>query len=315
MHYSITAWVIFVAIVVFLLLFDLGVLHRKDHEIGIRESLLLSAGYILIALLYGVGIWFNLGVEKASLYFTGFLVEKTLSLDNIFLISLILTQLHIPRIYQYRVLFYGILGAIILRGIMIGLGAVIISKFSWVLDIFAVFLILTGIKMLFIKEKSKDVSQSHALLFLKRWLPLTHEIHGHDFWVKLPDPENPKHKKRYYTPLFVALCLIEFTDIIFAVDSIPAIFAITTDPYIVYTSNIFAILGLRALFFAVHAILHRFEYLKYALALVLIFICSKVFIVDWFGLVKFPASISLGVTACLILGGILLSLYKTKRTR
>lgn len=315
MHYSMTAWVVFFAIVIFLLLFDLGVLHRKDHDISIRESLLLSAGYILIGLLYGVGIWINLGHEKASLYFTGFLVEKTLSLDNIFVISLILTQLRIPRLYQYRVLFFGVLGAIILRGVMIGFGAVVVAKFAWVLEIFALFLILTGMKMLFIKEKSRDISQSHTLLFLKRWLPLTSEVHGHHFWVKLPNPKKPSHKKRYYTPLFVALCLVEFTDIVFAVDSIPAIFAITTDPYIVYTSNIFAILGLRALFFAVHAILHRFEYLKYALALVLIFIGSKVFIVDWFGLVKFPASISLGVTILLIFGGIILSLYKTKRTR
>jgi tellurite resistance protein TerC len=196
---------------------------------------------------------------------------------------------------------------------MIGLGATIVSRFEWVLYIFAAFLILTGIKMLLIKEKSHEVTDSALFLFLKRWLPITQEIHGHSFWVQLPDPVKPSRRKTYYTPLFVALCLIEFADIIFAVDSIPAIFAITTDAYIVYTSNIFAILGLRALFFAIHAILHRFEYLKYALALVLIFIGSKVFIADLLHLEKFPASVSLGVTVSLIFGGILLSLYKTKR--
>lgn len=314
MTHSLTAWIIFLLIVVFLLAFDLGVLHKKDHDISVRESLLLSAGYILIALLYGLGIWINIGVESAHLYFTGYLVEKTLSLDNIFVISLILTQLRIPHQYQYRVLFFGILGAIILRGVMIGLGAAIITRFEWVLYIFAAFLILTGIKMLFVKEKSHEITHSPLFLFLKRWLPITPELHGHHFWIKLPDPKKTSRRKTFYTPLFVALCLIEFADIVFAVDSIPAIFSITTDPYIVYTSNIFAILGLRALFFAIHAILHRFEYLKYALALVLIFIGSKVFITHFMQLEKFPASISLGVTVALIVGGIVLSLYKTKRS-
>lgn len=314
MTHSLSAWIVFFCLVMFLLAFDLGVLHRKDHDITIRESLLLSAAYIFIGLMYGVGIWFHLGAEYASLYFTGFIVEKTLSLDNIFVISLILTQLRIPAMYRYRVLYFGILGAIILRGVMIGLGAAIVSQFSWVLYIFAAFLILTGFKMLFIKEKSHEISDSWLLSFLERHLPITREIHKQHFWVKLPNLTQPNRLKTYFTPLFLALCLVEFADIIFAVDSIPAIFAITTDPYIVYTSNIFAILGLRALFFSVNAVLHRFAYLKYSLALVLIFIGSKVFVAHLLHWKVFPASISLSVTLLLILGGIVMSLYKTKRS-
>lgn len=314
MNHSITAWIIFFCIVIFLLAFDLGVLHKNDRDISIRESLLLSAGYIIIALLYGVGIWLNLGTESASLYVTAYLVEKTLSLDNVFVISLVLTQLRIPVAYQYRVLFFGILGAILLRGVMIALGATIVAKFSWVLYIFAVFLILTGIKMLFVQEKSHELQHSRVFLWLKRFLPLTHEVKSHAFWVKLSTPAHPSRKTLYFTPLFLALCMIEFADIIFAVDSIPAVFTITTDTYIVYTSNIFAILGLRALFFAIHSIMHRFAYLKYALALVLIFIGSKLFIADALHLEKFPASVSLGVTVMLITGGMLLSIYKTKRS-
>jgi len=308
MQQSFTGWIIFFAIVLVLLVFDLGVLHRKDHDIKLREGLLLSVFYIVIGLLYGLGIWFYLGTEKSNLYFTGFLVEKTLSLDNIFVISLILTQLQIPRQYQYRILFYGVLGAIILRGIMIALGVAVLAEFKWVLELFAAFLIFTGFKMLFMKEQVTNVSQNRLLVILKKYLPLTDNLHKNHFLTKIDH-------KYYATPLFLALCLVECADIIFAVDSIPAIFAITTDPYIIYTSNIFAILGLRALFFVVHDMLHRFVYLKYALALVLIFIGSKVFIADWLGINAFPSSISLSVTVCLLVGGIVLSLHKRDRNR
>jgi tellurite resistance protein TerC len=284
--HSIFSWAVFFAIVLFLLAFDLGVLHRRHREISVRESLLLTCGYIVLGLLYGVGIGFALGAESALLYFTGFLVEKSLSIDNIFVISLILTQLRIPAHQQYHVLLYGVLGAIIMRGLMIGVGAAAVAQYAWILYLFAAFLIVTGVKMLFVKETAHDVAQNRLFLWLKNRLHLS--------------------------PFLLAICLVELTDIMFAVDSIPAIFAITTDPYIVFTSNIFAILGLRALFFALHDMLGRFVYLKYALALVLIFIGSKVFIAHFLQLKQFPSSISLSVTILLIGGGIMLSYCRKK---
>lgn len=298
-------WAVFGSIVIILLAVDLGIFHKKDHEIGVKESLWLSGFYVGIALIFGAWLWYQSGAQSGEEYLTGYLIEKSLSLDNIFVISIIFTYLKIPRIYQHRVLFWGILGVIILRGIMIGLGATLVAKYSWVLYLFAAFLIFTGIKMLFISEHNTDLKNNWLLNFIKKHLPVTEEINSHDFFVK-------KNNKIWCTPLFVALLMIECVDALFAVDSVPAIFTITTDTYIVYTSNIFAILGLRALYFALAAILNRFMYLKYALSLVLIFIGSKVFIADLFGWAKFPASVSLGVTVGLIAGGIVFSLYKTR---
>lgn len=306
-------WVVFFAVVFFLLFLDLGVMRKKSREITMRESLLMSGFYITIGLLYGVWIWFQLGFDYASLYVTGFLVEKSLSLDNIFVISLVFTYFKIPRLYQHRVLFWGILGVIILRGTMIGLGTAIVSNFHWVLYIFAAFLVFTGIKMLFMAEDDEeDIGNNPALKFFQKHLRVTPDIEGNKFLVKKTHPETGK-VLTYATPLLLALVVIECVDLIFAVDSIPAILALTTDPYIVYTSNIFAILGLRALYFALAVILVRFKYLKYALALVLVFIGSKVFITDWLDLVKFPAWLSLSVTIGLLAIGILYSLYKTRK--
>ena len=303
-------WVVFFAVVFFLLFLDLGVMRKKSRAITMRESLLMSGFYITIGLLYGVWIWFQLGFESASLYITGFLVEKSLSLDNIFVISLVFAYFKIPRQYQHRVLFWGILGVIVLRGTMIGLGTSIVQNFHWVLYLFAAFLVFTGIKMLFMKDdEEEDIGQNPALKFIQKHLRVTQEIHGNKFLVK---KERGGKMVNYATPLLMALIVIECVDLIFAVDSIPAILALTTDPYIIYTSNIFAILGLRALYFALAVILVRFTYLKYALALVLVFIGSKVFIVDWLDLVKFPAWLSLGVTFSLLGGGIMYSLYKTR---
>ena len=304
-------WGLFLGIVLVLLVLDLGVLHRKQREIGIRESLLLSAGYILAGLSFGAWIWYDLGDQSGKEYLTGFLIEKTLALDNIFVISLIFSYFAIPRIYQHRVLFWGILGVIVLRAIMIGLGATLVEQFSWVLYVFAVFLIVTGIKMFFMIDKLPDISQNPMLKLMKKHMRITTELHGQKFSVKLPDPATGK-MQRWFTPLFIALLLIEVVDLIFAVDSVPAIFTITTDPYIVYTSNIFAILGLRALYFALDAVIERFKYLKYALALVLIFIGSKIFIADLMGMEKFPAWLSLAVTVLLIAGGVVYSLFKTR---
>jgi len=302
-------WLTFLGIVVALLAFDLGVLHKDDHEIGVRESLLLSAGYISVALIFGAWVWWYLGAQSGMDYYTGFMIEKSLSMDNVFVIALIFSFFAIPRQYQHRVLFWGILGVIVLRAIMIGLGATLVSQFSWVLYLFGAFLIFTGIKMWIIADHMPDIANNPLLKFLKRRMRVTDGLRGNAFWVHEPDPASGK-VVRFATPLLLALVLIEFVDLIFAVDSVPAIFAITTDPFIVYTSNIFAILGLRALYFALAAMIHRFKYLKYALALVLVFIGAKIFLVGITG--KIPPAISLSVTFGLIAGGVLVSLWKTR---
>lgn len=304
-------WAIFLGIIIVLLAMDLGLFHRKARAIGVTESLVLSSFYIAIALAFGAWVWMALGAQAGTEYVTGFLIEKTLALDNIFLISLIFTYLAIPASLQHRVLFWGIVGVIVLRAIMIGLGATLVAQFSWVLYIFAVFLIATGIKMLVMKNHGPDIENNPVLKLIRRTLRVTPGLHGERFFVKQPDP-NTGRRVLWVTPLFVALLMIEVVDLIFAVDSVPAIFAITTDPFIIYTSNIFAILGLRALYFALAAIIDRFAYLKQALALVLVFIGSKTFVADIFGWEKFPASVSLGVTITLIAGGIVFSLYRTR---
>jgi tellurite resistance protein TerC len=302
-------WLAFVSLVAALLAFDLGVLHRDDHEIGVRESLLLSAGYIGVALIFGAWVWWYLGSTSGMEYYTGFLIEKSLSMDNVFVIALIFSYFAVPRQYQHRVLFWGILGVIVLRAIMIGLGATLVSQFSWVLYLFGAFLVFTGIKMWIIADHMPDIANNPLLKWLRRRLRVTDDLRGNAFWVTEPDPSTGK-PVRWATPLLLALILVEFVDLVFAVDSVPAIFAITSDPFIVYTSNIFAILGLRALYFALAAMIHRFKYLKYALALVLVFIGTKIFLVGFIG--KMPPAISLSVTFGLIAGGVLFSLLKTR---
>jgi tellurite resistance protein TerC len=297
-------WAVFFGVIVTLLTLDLGVFQRKDHAIGVRESLIYSAFYILIGLLFGLWVWHTIDKSSAQLYWTGFIVEKTLSLDNIFVISLVLSFFAVPAKYQHRVLFWGILGAIVLRGIMIGLGTQVVSRFHWVLYIFAAFLIFTGVKMLLASDAPDDISKNPVVRFCKKYMRVTDELHGNKFMLM-------RQGKLWFTPLMLALVAVNGVDIVFAVDSVPAILALTTDPYIVYTSNIFAVLGLRALYFALAALLHRFHYLKYALSLVLIFIGSKIFVVDLFDLEKFPPSLSLGVTVFLLAAGIFYSLYKT----
>jgi tellurite resistance protein TerC len=257
-------------------------------------------------------VWWYMGSQSGMDYYTGFLIEKSLSMDNVFVIALIFTFFAIPRQYQHRVLFWGILGVIVLRAIMIGLGATLVSQFSWVLYLFGAFLIFTGIKMWIIADHVPDIANNPLLRFLKRHMRVTDGLRGNAFWVQEPDPASGK-VVRFATPLLLALVLVEFVDLVFAVDSVPAIFAITTDPFIVYTSNIFAILGLRALYFALAAMIHRFKYLKYALALVLVFIGAKIFLVGITG--KIPPAISLSVTFGLIAGGVLVSLWKTRGLR
>jgi len=304
-------WLGFLTIVAVVLALDLGLLHRKQREIGVRESLVLSAGYLTLGLSFSGLIWWQIGETAAIQYLTGFVVEKSLALDNIFVIALIFGFFAVPRQYQHRVLFWGILGVIVLRGIMIGIGATLVAEFAWLLYVFAAFLVLTGIKMLMLADKPTDLSQNPVLKFIRRRFRVTDDLHGERFLVHLPDPKTGK-LVRYMTPLLLALILIEIADVIFAVDSVPAIFAITTDPYLVYTSNIFAILGLRALYFALAAVLHRFAYLKQALAVLLIFIGSKIFVADLLGMDKFPAAWSLGVTFLILAAGVAYSLWRTR---
>ncbi len=307
-------WVAFIALVLALLAFDLGILNRGGGEIGVRQSLRLSTLYIALGVAFGGFVWWQMGMTSAAEYLTAFVVEKSLALDNIFVIALIFSFFAIPRAYQHRVLFWGILGVIVLRAIMIGVGATLVAQYAWVLYLFAGFLILTGIKMLLIGEKETHLEDNVLLKLMKRMFRVTDGLRGNAFMVRETDPGTGR-MVTFLTPLFLALVLIEVADVIFAVDSVPAVFAISTDPFVVYTSNIFAILGLRALYFALSAILHRFAFLKQALAILLVFIGSKVFVADAFGWAKFPASWSLAVTFAILGGGILWSLWKTREVK
>jgi tellurite resistance protein TerC len=297
-------WFSFLGVVGLMLAADLGLFHKGSHEIGVAESLRMSAIYIALGLCFSLFVGWQMGAGAASSYLTAFVVEKSLSMDNVFVMALIFSSLAIPRALQHRVLFWGVLGVIVLRGIMIGIGATLVAEYHWLLYVFAAFLILTGIKMLFAKDDHAPIDNA-ALRWLKSRLRLTERLEGESFFVK-------RQGQWFATPLFLALIMVETADLIFAVDSVPAVFAITADPFLVYTSNIFAILGLRALYFALSAILHRFAYLKYALAALLVFIGSKLFIADLLDWEKFPASLSLGITAAILTTGIAVSLWKTR---
>ncbi len=303
-------WIGFHVIVAILLAFDLGVLQKKTGDLGVKESLYLSSFYITLALIFGVWVWWYISPQSGLEYFTGFVIEKSLSMDNVFVIAMIFGYFAIPRRSQYRVLFWGILAVIVLRGLMIGLGAALVQSYGWVLYIFAAFLVFTGVKMLFTGDDHYEIANNPIYKFMRSRFRLTETLEGEKFFVRKPHPETGK-MLTYMTPLFVVLVMVNIADVIFAVDSVPAIFAITTDTFIVYTSNIFAILGLRALYFALAAMVDRFKYLKYALALVLVFIGGKIFVADMLGLTKVPPSVSLGVTFAILAGGVFYSLYKT----
>jgi tellurite resistance protein TerC len=302
-------WLAFVAVVAILLAFDLGILHKVERKIDVGESLLLSGGYIGVSLLFGAWIWWHLGPGSGVAYLTGFMIEKSLSIDNVFVIALVFGYFGTPLQHQHRVLFWGIFGAMVLRALLVGLGAALVSQFSWVLYLFGAFLVVTGAKMWTHAERAPDIANNIALRLLRRHLRVAAAPDGRAFFVRRPDPATGG-QALWVTPLFLALCLVEFVDLVFAVDSVPAIFAVTTDSFIVYTSNIFAILGLRALYFALAAMIHRFKYLKYALALVLVCIGMKIFLVGIVG--KTPPLIWLLVTLGLMAGGVLVSLWKTR---
>jgi tellurite resistance protein TerC len=303
-------WLAFMGVVVGLLALDLGVLHRGSKEIGVRESLLLSGMYIAVGVAFGGWVWWELGRERGLEYLTGFAIEKSLAMDNVFVIAMIFGYFAIPRSLQHRVLFWGILGVIVLRAVMIGAGAALVSQFGWVLYLFAGFLVLTGIKMFTAGDGHGGVGEGWLIRFVRRRFRVTADLEGERFFVRRPGRDG--RMALWATPMFLALVMIEVADVIFAVDSVPAIFAITTDPYIVYTSNIFAILGLRALYFALAAVIHRFAYLKQALAVLLIFIGGKVFVADLFGWAKFPAEWSLAITALILTAGVAWSLWRTR---
>ena len=305
-------WLAFAAIVLLLTAFDLGFLHKDDREMGIGESLKLSAFYIAIAMAFGAWVWAEKGAVSGMEYYTGFFIEKALSIDNVFVISMVFAFFAVPAKYQYRALLWGIIAVIVLRGLMIAGGAALVAEAYWVLYIFAAFLIATGVKMLFAADHAPDLASNPAVRWISTHMRVTKEHHAQRFFVKVPDEKTGKLVTAA-TPLFLALVVINLADLVFAVDSVPAIFAITTDTFIVYTSNIMAILGLRALYFALAAMVHRFHYLKYALALVLVFIGSKILIADFLlGGAKFPPVASLGVTFALIGAGIGWSLWKTR---
>lgn len=298
-------WVGFNLFVMALLALDLGVLHRGDKQITVRHALGLSLVYILLAMLFAAGVFVLMGEAEGYQFLTGYLIEKSLSVDNIFVFVLIFSHFAVPPEYQYRVLFWGILGALVMRAALIIVGAAVIEAFHWVIYLFGAFLVITGIKMLMTVGQEPDVENNRIVSFMRRRFKITEGFVGHRFFVV-------QDGVRYMTPLFLVLILIELTDVVFALDSIPAIFAITTDPFLVYTSNVFAILGLRALYFALAGIIHRFHYLKYGLSLVLVVVGLKMLLNAWFGTKVIPTEIALLITAILIGGSILFSIWKTR---
>lgn len=297
------AWSVFACVIIILLIFDLGVLNKKDEIITFKKSAYLSLFYIAISCLFGLFVFKEFGSESASEYYTGFLLEKTMSLDNIFMISMIFRFFKIPQQYQHRVLFWGILGVIVLRAIMIYVGAALLEQFSWILFILAAVLIVTGIKTLYMLDKPPTkISDMFIFKWVSSHLNLHPELVGNKFTIR-------KNGKLFFTPLFMALVTIESMDLIFAIDSIPAIFAVTQNSFIVYSSNIFAILGLRALFFCLEDIVERFKYIKYSLAIILILIGVKILVAHF---IPIPKLIPLLLTIVLILIGIVVSVIKAK---
>ncbi|MFC3703430.1 TerC family protein [Devosia honganensis] len=303
-------WVAFITIVIGLLVFDLGILHRDEHEIEAKESLLLYGFYVLTALAFGAWVWVQRGATAGLEFFTGYLIEQSLAMDNMFVIATIFAFLGIPRLYQHRVLFWGILGVIAFRAILIGVGAALVYQFNWILFVFGAFLVITGIRMFSQRDEAPDFEDNKILQFLRKRFRITDTLRGRQFLVREPDPHTGRIVT-WLTPLAVALIMVEFVDLIFAVDSVPAVFAVTQDTFIIYTSNIFAILGLRALYFALAAAMNRFRYLQVSLAVILVLIGIKIFLVP-LG-IHIDTLLSLVVTLAILAGGVLYSLWKTRR--
>lgn len=304
MSNQVLIWVGFNIFVLIMLAVDLGIFHRKAHTVKVKEALIWSAVWITLALSFNLVIYFWQGKDKALEFLTGYIIEKSLSIDNLFVFLLIFSYFNVPSLYQHKVLFWGILGALIMRAVFIATGIALIQKFHWVIYIFGAFLILTGIKMALQKGKEIYPERNPVLKLLRKVIPITKHYEESKFFVV-------KDGKYLVTPLFVVLVIVETTDLIFAVDSIPAILAITTDPFIVYTSNVFAILGLRALYFALSGIMQLFCYLHYGLSVVLVFVGVKMLITDIY---EIPTIISLGIVAITLLASVVISLYKPLKT-
>lgn len=300
-----TTWVLvgFNVFILGMLALDLGVFHRKSHVVSLKESLTWTFVWVTLALVFNAGVWHFAGSQKALEFFTGYVIEKSLSIDNVFVFALLFSYFAVPQTYQHKVLFWGILGALIMRAIMIGLGAALITRFTWIIYVFGAFLILTGIKMIVKREEEIHPERNPVVRLFKRFMPVTATYREDKFFVR----ENGIWMA---TPLFVVLLLVEFTDLIFAVDSIPAIFAVTKDPFIVYTSNVFAILGLRSLYFALAGVMNKFHYLKIGLGVVLSFVGVKMLLshTAW----KIDTLVSLGVIVVILAISIVWSLLHPK---
>lgn len=301
---SIWLWVGFTIFVLGMLALDLGVFHRSAHAVSLKEAGIWSAVWITLALVFNAIIYFNLGPDIGLQFLTGYLIEKSLSVDNIFVFVLIFSYFSVPAMYQHRVLFWGIFGALVMRAILIWVGAALIEQFHWVIYIFGAFLVFTGIRMAFHKNEELHPDENPVVKLFKRFMPVVPEYHGQSFFVRHAG-------KLAATPLFVVLLLVESTDLVFALDSIPAIFAITTDPFIVYTSNVFAILGLRALYFLLAGVMDKFRYLKIGLSIVLVFVGLKMLAEAIH--IEIPIGVSLGIIAAVITGSVVASLWKSSR--
>ncbi len=297
-------WVGFNAFVLVMLALDLGVFHRKAHVVSFKESMAWTAVWIVLALLFNGGIWHFYGSQKALQFFTGYLIEKSLSVDNVFVFALLFSYFAVPAKYQHKVLFWGVLGALIMRAAMIGAGAALIARFTWIIYLFGAFLILTGIKMILKREEEIHPERNPVVRGFKKLVPVTSNYREDHFFVN-------EGGRVWATPLLVVLLLVEVSDLIFAVDSIPAIFAVTTDPFIVYTSNVFAILGLRSLYFALAGVMDKFHYLKIGLGVVLTFVGLKMLLAHtaW----KIPTLLSLGVVVLILAVSIVVSLLRPKK--
>ena len=303
MNDTLWLWIGFNVFVLAMLALDLGVFHRKAHVVTFRESMTWTAVWIALAMLFNLGLWHYAGPTKALEFFTGYVIEKSLSVDNVFVFALLFTYFAVPKIYQHKVLFWGIIGALIMRATMIGLGAVLITKFSWILYVFGAFLIITGIKMVFKKDEEIHPERNPVVRWFKRIMPVTQDFRGERFFIR-------ENGVLMATPLFVVLLLVEVSDLIFAVDSIPAIFAVTKDPFIVYTSNVFAILGLRSLYFALAGVMDKFHYLKIGLGVVLSFVGVKMLLAHtpW----KIDTAVSLGVIVSVLGASMVISLMRPR---
>ena len=304
-------WLLFAGVVVFILALDLGVMEKESKELTHKKSALLFALYVGIACLFGAWVWRYFGSEIGQAYFATYLIELGLSVDNVMMMSLIFIYLNIPAKYQHRVLIWGILGAFFLRGAMIMLGAEIIERYSYVLLLFGIFLIYSGIKVIIDSGSESKPSESKVYVFFKRLFRVSETLEDNKFFVRKPDPKQPNKQILYVTPLFLALLLIEFGDVVFAVDSIPAVFSVTHDAYIIFTSNLFAVLGLRAFYFILLEADKRFYYMRHATAIILIIAGIKVFTDVFVG--QIPDLLSLGITFALLFGGIAASMIKTRK--